>query len=326
MLQYPKLQCTSLRPASAGNAQRNAGLTPPRRMLGLGIRMPGSGQVVARLLVISAALLFSTGGAAIKATSLTGWQTAGARSLIAAIALCLLIPEARKGWNWRIVPVALVYAATLICFVLANKMTTSANTIFLQSTAPAYLLVLGPLVLHEPIRRADVCMTVFLVLGMALLLAGYDAPVRTASNPPLGNILAAFSGFTYGLTLTGLRWIAKRSAQSSALATVVAGNAIVFLFAVPQSWSNIEWTHVDLVVVLYLGCIQIATAYWLLTSGMRYLSAFEASALLLVEPVLNPFWSWLTHGEHPSMLGVSGGLVILAATGVRVWATRGETS
>ena len=103
--------------------------------------------------VLAAALLFSTGGAAIKACSLTGWQVAGFRSGVAAVALWLLVPGARRQWNWRTLLAGIFYAATLILFVTANKLTTSANAIFLQSTAPLYLLLLGPLVLREPVRR-----------------------------------------------------------------------------------------------------------------------------------------------------------------------------
>src|SRR5882757_6139199 len=119
-----------------------------------------------RFLIFAAAFLFSTGGAAIKAATLTGWQVASFRSGVAAAVLLLVLPEARRGWSWRIVPVAVAYAGTLITFVLANRLTTAADAIFLQSTAPLYLLLLGPLLLREPIRRADVFYIVAVLAGM----------------------------------------------------------------------------------------------------------------------------------------------------------------
>jgi len=100
-----------------------------------------------RLLLVMAALLFSTGGAAIKSTSLTAWQVASFRSGVAAFVLLAAVPEARRGWSWRITPVAAAYAATLILFVLATRLTTAANAIFLQSTAPLYVWVLAPCLL-----------------------------------------------------------------------------------------------------------------------------------------------------------------------------------
>ena len=96
-------------------------------------------HVKARLLLVTAAVLFSTGGAAIKWTTLTAWQVAGIRSLIAAIALLVLLPDARRHWSRRNWLVGIVYAATLVLFVTANKLTTSANAIYLQTTAPLYI-------------------------------------------------------------------------------------------------------------------------------------------------------------------------------------------
>src|SRR5688500_15647594 len=110
-------------------------------------------RTMARLQVLAAALLFSTGGAAVKATTLTAWQVAGFRSGIAALAVFLLVPAARRGWTWHVVPVGVAYAATLVLFVTANKLTTAANAIFLQASAPLYMLAFGPLLLREPVRQ-----------------------------------------------------------------------------------------------------------------------------------------------------------------------------
>ena len=139
----------------------------------------------ARLRLVLAAILFSTGGAAIKATTLTAWQVAGFRSGIAALALLLLLPESRRGWTWRTLLVGVAYAATLLLFVVANKLTTSANTIFLQSTSPLYILILGPLLLHERIRSRDVVFMAAVGLGLALFFIEREAPLATAPDPVL---------------------------------------------------------------------------------------------------------------------------------------------
>ena len=107
---------------------------------------------------MAAGLLFSTGGAAIKAASLTGWQVASFRSGLAAVVLLAALPNARRRWHWRMLPVAAAYAATLILFVLANRLTTSANAIFLQATAPLYVLLLGPFCCTNP-SGAPICST-----------------------------------------------------------------------------------------------------------------------------------------------------------------------
>src|SRR5580765_7653022 len=113
-------------------------------------------SIRAPMLVLAAAALFSSGGAAIKATALTGWQVASFRSAVAAVAVLLMLPAARRGFSKLSAMVAAGYAATMILFVLANKLTTAASTIFLQATAPIYLIVISPRLLKEPIRRREV--------------------------------------------------------------------------------------------------------------------------------------------------------------------------
>jgi drug/metabolite transporter (DMT)-like permease len=278
-----------------------------------------SRQAAARLKLVGAALLFSTGGAAIKATTLTGWQVASFRSGIAALAVLLLAPEARRGWSWRAVLVGVAYAATLVLFVTANKLTTSANTIFLQATAPLYMVVLSPWLLGERVRRQDLLVMAAVAIGLILVLAGHDAPVVTAPNPGRGNLLAAASGLTWALTVCGLRWVGADKAGGSAVPAVVAGNLIAFGAALPFALPLIAPQPVDWIAVTYLGVFQIGVAYLLVSSALRRVTAIEASILLLVEPALNPFFAWLVHGEKPSAFAVAGGLIILGATTLRTW-------
>lgn len=276
-------------------------------------------RALPRLKLVAAALLFSTGGAAIKATTLTGWQVACFRSGVAALAVFLLAREARRGWSWRAALVGVAYAATLILFVTANKLTTSANTIFLQATAPLYMVVLSPWLLGERLRREDLIVMAAVAVGLALVLAGHDAPVATAPDPARGNVLAALSGLTWALTVCGLRWVGDEARGGSAVPSVVLGNAIAFLAALPFALPLGASRAVDWAVIAYLGIFQIGVAYLLVSSGLRQVTAIEASILLLVEPALNPFFAWLVHGEKPSAFAMAGGLIILGATTLRTW-------
>lgn len=272
-----------------------------------------------RLQLLGAALLFSTGGAAIKATELNAWQVAGFRSAVAAVAMFLLVPAARRGWTWHVVPVGMAYAATLTLFVTANKLTTSANAIFLQSAAPLYMLIFGPLLLRELVRRRDLAFMAPVVLGLCLFFVGAETPsTQTATNPTLGNLLATASGVTWALTLVGLRWMGNRAGgEGSALPTVVAGNIIAFLACAPAAFPVTNAGADDWMAVAYLGVFQIGAAYLLLTAGIRHVPALEASVLLLLEPALNPVWSWLVHGETPGPWSIAGGALILGATLLR---------
>jgi drug/metabolite transporter (DMT)-like permease len=263
-----------------------------------------------------AALLFSTGGAAIKATTLTGWQVASFRSGVAALTVLLLVPAARRGWSWRTLVVGVAYAATLSLFVLANKLTTSASTIFLQSAAPLYMVLLSPLLLKEKVRRSDLALIAVVAVGLALFFVGTDAPAVTAPDPAKGNVLALLSGVGWAFTVIGLRWMGA-SGGDQGIAAVVVGNLLAFLIGLPAAVPVVSFAPSDVLVILYLGVFQIAAAYLLVTSALKSVSALEASVLLLIEPALNPVWAWLVHGERPGVWAMVGGVVIIAATQAR---------
>jgi drug/metabolite transporter (DMT)-like permease len=272
-----------------------------------------------RALLLGAATLFSTGGAAIKWVTLSGWQIACFRSGIASVVLLVAIPEARRHWHWRIVPVAGAYAATLITFVLANRLTTSADAIFLQFTAPFYLLLLGPRVLHESVRRADILYMAAVAAGMAVFFVGSEAGAATAPDPRKGNIIAASSGLSYALMLLGLRWLARREGGNAAVATVALGNLLASLIALPMALPIRSIAGHDVAVLLYLGVVQIGLAYVCLTRAMGHVPALQAATLLAVEPALNPVWTLLIHGERPGVWPLAGGAVILGATLINTW-------
>ena len=272
----------------------------------------------ARLELAAAAILFSTGGAAVKAADFTGWQITCLRSGIAAVAIWLMTRQARGAWTRRHIVVGVAYAATLTLFVLANRLTTAANAIYLQSTAPLYLAILAPLLLREPTRRQDLGFMAAVGLGLGLFFVGVDRPVESAPDPLRGNLLAAGSGLTWALTVCGLRWMGSAGAgRGSAAVAVVAGNVIASLGALPFALPFGSHGPADWALVGYLGVFQIALAYVLVTKALETIPALEASLILLIEPVLNPVWAWVFQGERPGIWALVGGGVILSATAVR---------
>lgn len=273
-----------------------------------------------RILLLLAALLFSTGGAAIKMAALTGWQIAGYRSGVAAVFMWVALPRARRGWTWRTLLAGAVYAVMVVLFVLSNKLTTAANAILLQSTYPLYLLLLGPLFLKEKLRAVDVGVVGGVVLGAAILFSGSEHVVATAPDPVRGNLVALASGVAWALTIAGLRWMGKRDPQSeSAAAVAIAGNGIAFVACLPLALQGPEVNVKASVVVVYLGLFQIGLAYVFLTRSIRHVPAVDAATLLLIEPVLNPIWAWLIHGEQPSGMALTGGAIIMAAAFLGSW-------
>jgi drug/metabolite transporter, DME family len=280
-----------------------------------------------RIQLLAAAFLFSTGGAAIKACTLSSWQIASSRAGIAAVALLIMLPAARRGWSLRLLPVAASFAATTLLFVLCNKLTTAASTIFLQATAPLYIVLLGPLLLHERIRRRDLVYMAALATGMVLFFVGEQPAAGTAPHPVLGNTLAAGAGLCWGLTIIGLRWLGKHAAtgEDPSAAAVVSGNLLACLIALPFALPVVSSRPADWLLVSFLGVFQIAVAYVFLTRGVRRVGALEASLLLLLEPMLNPLWALIVHGERPGPWAAVGGAIIILATAANTLAKgRGE--
>src|SRR6266568_1332264 len=264
-------------------------------------------RVGPRWQLVLAAACFSTAGAAIKGSGFDAWQIAAVRAFVAMLAILALIPEARHRWSWHVRLVGLAYAAAGLLFVFANKLTTAANTVFLQATNPLFVVALAPWLLRERVRAVDLAFMGVLALGLAL--------------PFLGNVLAAGSALAWAFTVAGYRWLARRGgADHGPIAAAAAcGNLIVFLVCLPGALPLTAGRATDWLIVIYLGVFQLGLAYVFLSRAITRVPALEASLFLLVEPVLSPVWAWLAHGETPGPLAVIGGAVILTSTALKAW-------
>lgn len=271
-------------------------------------------------MLLATALLFSTGGAAIKLASVSNWQVAGYRAGIAAIVLWFGLPQARRSLNWQAALIGCAHAATFILFVTANRLTTATNAVLLQSTYPFYVLLLGPLVLREKLTRLDVGIMAAVLAGTGLIMSGTEQAAGGGTNPLAGNVAALFSGVTWAVTLTGFRWLSRRNTKGdTAGATMIAGNLIAFLVCLPMALQGQPMGGTDLAVVTYLGIFQVGFAYILLTRALPSVPVVEATTLLLAEPVFNPVWTWMLHHEKPGAMAIVGGAVILLAALGSAW-------
>jgi DME family drug/metabolite transporter len=271
----------------------------------------------ARLQAIAAALLFSTGGAGIKVAAFSGLQVSALRSGIAAAALLVFL-RGRVVWSAQVGLAGVVYAATLTLFVLSTKLTTAANAIFLQSTAPLYLLLLGPLILSEHFKRRDLLYLLAVALGVVSCFVGRPAATLTAPDPVRGNLLGVACSVTWAFTLVALRYIERdHSRPGLGMSAVAFGNLFASIAALPFAWPFTSASAGEWVTIVYLGVCQIGLAYVCLTAAIRHLPALEVSLLLLIEPVLNPVWTWVFRGEYPGTWTIVGGGIIVAATALR---------
>lgn len=261
-----------------------------------------------RIYLLLAAVLWSTSGAAIKNCNLNGVQIAFGRSLVAALVLFLAFREARARPNKKIVLVGLAYAATVVLFVIATKATTAANAIFLQDTAPLWVLLWSPLLLKEKATRGELFAVPVFLVGLSMFFLD-----QLSAGQVVGNLIALASGVAFSLCIVGLRMVKGEGAAATAW-----GNVIAAVVTLPFIWSGPAPTSLDLGLVLFLGVVQLGIPYALFARGVTHVPAVEASLLILLEPVLNPVWTFLAAGERPGKWAIVGGAIILLAT---LWRT-----
>jgi DME family drug/metabolite transporter len=267
-----------------------------------------AGGVPPILYVLAAALLWSTGALFIKATPLDAFPLSFGRSLFAAVTVAVLTRREGFRVNGLMLVSSVLYAALLLLYVTANKLTTAANAIFLQYTAPVYVLVLEPLLFKERFRRGDVPVVAACVVGMSLFFVGQLRPQDVS-----GNLTALASGVCFALFLLSLRH--PRASGVNRASSVLYGNLLVCLVTLP--WfapAAGDLTTKDVLIVLYLGVVQIGLAYTLFTRGIaRGVRSLDAGVVGYIEPMLNPLWVFLFLGERPSNWAVLGGAIIIAA-------------
>lgn len=265
-------------------------------------------------LVLIAVALWSTGGLFIKLTTVDAFTVNAGRSLFAAITVAIF--TFRKGLKPDLFTLltSLLYAGTLSCFVYANKNTTAANAIFLQYTAPIYILIFSPFILKEKFRISDLITVIVCLAGMSLFfLEEQNASNALAPNVFLGNIAALASGVFFGLYFILLRH--PRSLAKNPAISVFYGNSIIVLIMLPFLISNPpQLTAIDFGAIAYLGIFQIGIAYILFTDGIANgVRSLDASIIGFIEPLLNPVWVFIFVGEKPSRWAIIGGVIILTA-------------
>jgi drug/metabolite transporter, DME family len=263
------------------------------------------------LLVAAAALLWSTGGIGIKALHEPPLVIAWYRSAFAAVALILLFRP--RVWRWT-APflIGLVsYAACLTTFVLATKWTSAANAIFIQYAGVVWVLLAAPLVLREPLQRRDAAAVAVAFVGMALFFVG-----RFETRGFRGELMALASSLFFAMLVLALR----RERGSAAEAVVTWGNVLAALCLLPFVAGNLAVPPRSAAVLAFLGVIQIGGAYALFVSGLKHVTATEASLMGMLEPIANPIWVFLFLGERPTAYSIAGGAIVLGAIAWRTLA------
>lgn len=256
--------------------------------------------------MLAAALLWSTGGLFIKWTKLSGLELSFYRSFFAVITVAIFTRKEGFGLNRLTAVASVLYAVLLVLFVLATKQTTAANAIFLQYTAPVYLLILEPLIYKEKFRGRDLITVLVCLGGMTLFFVGQLRPQDVA-----GNLMALASGLCFALYFLLLRHSKARAVNRAS--SVIYGNLLAVVVLAPVGLAALDKIDLrDAFSFVYLGVVQLGLAYTLFTLAMaRGVRSLDAGIIGYIEPVLNPVWVFLAIGERPSKWALVGGTIII---------------
>jgi len=260
----------------------------------------------ARLMIVATAILWSTGGAAIKLSTLDAPAIAAGRAFFAAIVLFALLPEARLRPTRTIVWTSIAYALTCSLFVIANRLTTAGHAIFIQNTAPVWVLLLGPRLLGEKPTKAEIYSVPVGLIGCGLVFADHLGEGRLA-----GDLCALAASFSYAVLIM----LYKKTTVAESMSATVLGNGIIVAVMLPIAITfGGPPVAIDWAVLIYLGVLQQAVAATLFVRGIRHVSALEASLLTLLEPLFSPIWAFLMIGETMGPLAIGGALLIAVST------------
>ena len=277
------------------------------------------------LLILTAALFWSTGGFFIKSVSLDAFGISLWRSSLAAITLYFFYrlnfksqrkQFASEWYSLRTLSTAVVYSALLVLFVMATKLTTSANAIFLQFTAPIYVLFFEPVISRTKIKFADIVAVVITIGAMGLFFVG---KFETASV--IGNILALTSGVCFAAYTLLLKH--EKTSEAMRWQSVIVGHVIIVVLmiiltvtgnalAMPNNMKEVG-------MLIFLGVFQIGVPYALFTKGIHHVRALDALLLSMLEPALNPIWVYFGVHETPSEYAIIGGAIILTVVIIRAF-------
>ncbi|MFZ1238860.1 MAG: EamA family transporter [Anaerolineae bacterium] len=264
------------------------------------------------LFLFLTAALWSTSGLLIKLLTWEPLAILGGRSIVAGIVIWFSLRRrdvhVTRFTRWQVVG-ALSYVGTQLMFITATKLTTAANAIFLQYTAPIYVLLLGWWLLKERPRRGDWIAMAVIFSGLLLFL-GDDLTLQGLH----GNVLAILSGVLLAVTTLVTRGEKRGTPAATFLLGCLIG-AVIGLPALLQA----TFSPLNLGMIVFLGAVQMGLPLILYSAAIRHVRALEASLILTLEPVLNPLWVFLVIGEAPGQLALAGAaLVVLALTG-RAW-------
>ncbi len=263
------------------------------------------------LQMLICAAMWSTGGIFIKLIPWHPMAIAGWRSLIAAavVLIYLKINKIPMKINWQSVLNGAFMSLTFLAFVAANKLTTAANAIVLQFTAPVFLMIYSVVLFRERFKKADALAVIFTMGGIALFFLEQLKP---------GYLIGNFVAIMAGAFMAGMYLTIGRADEPTKMGGMLLGHLFTAAVGVPFTFFvPTPITITPVLCILALGIVQLGIPYILLMLSSKNCPPLACSLLGAVEPLLNPVWVLLFYGEKPGIFALIGGAVVIIS--VTLW-------
>jgi len=272
------------------------------------------GAIIALFLT---ALLWSTGGLAFRLLTISnGLAISGYRSFIAAMFFMAAFKSLPKFENTRWFKAGIIaHCGATSLFVVANTLTTAANAVVLQYTAPIFVCIYLYFITKKPLPARDVIAVLLIFTGICIFLVD-SLTLQSDLTMTFGNIIAVISGASFGMQAIVLKQVA------SPRNVFIFACFVNIIVALPFIVQNPIESLSDLAILLYLGSIQVGFAYLLLSFAVPRVTPLELLLIPALEPILSPLWVFIFDGQRPSLLSVFGGIVIV--TTIILWGLKKE--
>jgi len=261
-----------------------------------------------RIFILLAGLLWSLAGIFIKSLELPAVVIVFYRSLFASLFFLLFLRKRRWKISFHLFISVTSFTAAISCFVFSNKLTTAANAIVLQYTAPIFVFLFIRLLFREPITRGNLTTLLLSMLGVAIIFTG-----TSGAQDLWGVSVAVLSGFLFAIYMMNLRFLAGYDP----LVLTFINNLVCSIALLPFVVSHSTPFGGQLLALAVMGVVQLGVPYFLFSKGLERLALQEASLIVLIEPVLNPIWVAWGVGEVPSTPTLIGSSVILLSLVLR---------
>ncbi len=263
-----------------------------------------------RLLVLTAAVLWSTSGFFVKAPYFHGWPGPTLAFWRAVFACVVLWPFVRKpAWTWKLIPMTAMFAGMNYTYLTSMAQGSAANAIWLQCTAPVWVLLVGVFVFREPSVWRDWLLVAFVSAGVGVILCYESRGVALEAV-----LWGLASGIFYAGVVLSLRQL--RSLDPVWLAAI--NHLVTAMVLAPLAFSGSHFpSGMQWLLLACFGIFQMGLPYVLFAHGLRHIAGHEATGIGMIEPLLVPLWVYLAWGDAPAWWTLVGGGLILIGLAIR---------